>query len=157
MGLYEEIAASPLREKMLDIIDRDLGGIEPPDFLCFDEFYFHLSKIIPKGRTIIDLGCCYAFQSWYFRDHKRYIGVDLLDPEDVFLMENGHYYQGTIDRFIDGFADDARNVFAICNYVLTNTDLLRQTFRNLFVFYPEYGDKPELDSSLDNLNKGRKV
>jgi len=36
----------------------------------------HLAALIPLHFTVVDLGCAYAAQSYYFRRHWKYIGVD---------------------------------------------------------------------------------
>lgn len=47
------------------------------DFLGFVDIYKHLSKIIPKDKIVIDFGCYLAAQSYFFTEHKGYIGVDV--------------------------------------------------------------------------------
>lgn len=54
-----------------------------PEFMGFVDVYYHLSKIIPKHLTVIDIGCCYAPQCLYFKNHHKYIGVGRL-----FLKKN---------------------------------------------------------------------
>ena len=54
------------------------------DFLCFEEVYGTLSEIIPKDKTIIDLGCYAALQSYFFKDHQGYIGIDEVPMESSY-------------------------------------------------------------------------
>lgn len=37
-------------------------------FLGFEEVYKAVTMFVPKSKIIIDCGCAYAFQSWYFKD-----------------------------------------------------------------------------------------
>ena len=46
------------------------------DFLCFSAIYGNLSEIIPKDKVVVDLGCNAGLQGYFFKDHKRYIGID---------------------------------------------------------------------------------
>lgn len=108
------------------------------DFLGFIEEYEVLSKIIPKNFTIVDLGCYAGAQGFYFRNHKKYIGVDLSNCVR-WNCGNAKHYTMSINDFID--SDDYKklnqqNTFAICHYVPTNTEKLRASFKNLFVYYP---------------------
>jgi len=57
------------------VLQQPMCDIEP-DFLGFIDKYYHLSKIMPLHFTIIDFGCSYAPQAYYFRKHKQYIGID---------------------------------------------------------------------------------
>lgn len=45
-------------------------------FLGFENVYKSATLFVPREKVIIDFGCAYAFQSWYFRDYRKYIGVD---------------------------------------------------------------------------------
>lgn len=44
-------------------------------FLGFEKVYKAVTQFVPKSKVIIDCGCAYAFQSWYFRDYRKYIGL----------------------------------------------------------------------------------
>lgn len=108
------------------------------EFLGFTDIYEHLSEIIPLHFTVIDLGCCYAPQCFYFRKHKKYIGVDMFDCVR-FHSENTVHYLKTISEFIrdDLFELDLDETFAICSYVpSTERGLIRMKFKNVFVYYP---------------------
>ena len=48
-----------------------------PDFMGFTHIYKALSEIIDKDKIVIDFGCYLAAQAYYFKDHFRYIGVDV--------------------------------------------------------------------------------
>lgn len=110
-----------------------------PDFLGFLGQYYYLSHLIPQDRVIYDMGCCYGFQSWFFRNHKKYIGVDLLS-ETNFTMPNSEYYHMPIEDFIANHEVIAPH-FAICNYVPPwhgdNEKMVKDAFRDVFVYYPQ--------------------
>lgn len=113
-------------------------------FLGFEEIYKLANKYVPKGKIIIDFGCAYAFQAWYFKDNPKYIGVDNgITINDTFDIGNAEYYLESIQNFIkltmrelDIKKDDC---FAICSYVPNNDarTLVAATFpNNSLVYYP---------------------
>lgn len=112
-------------------------------FLGFEEVYKAVTLFVPKNKVIIDCGCAYAFQSWYFRDYQKYIGIDNgLCCSDVLETENSEFYFMSIQKFIKnvfptlGYSID--DVFAVCSYV--PDDEAGETVRNFFpyclVYYP---------------------
>lgn len=115
-------------------------GIE---FLGFVGIYERLADIIPLDWTVIDLGCAYSPQAFFFDRHKRYIGVDLLTPiDDRFSASNTSHFWMSISDFLREHASiyDVDTSFAICSYVPdwhdNNMKLVRDAFRNVFTFYP---------------------
>lgn len=138
------------RHELLDVIPQDqldrisvIGSADmDKEFLGFTEAYKALAAVIPKGYTVLDLGCGYAAQCFYFRDHAGYIGVDLDETDRRFHAENTTHVMATIQDFIRNrltdFVSDLHRVFAICNYVPDENAqrMVRGTFPNLFVFYP---------------------
>lgn len=110
-------------------------------FMGFTRVYKSLLDIIPKHYTIIDLGCCYAAQCYYFRDYKAYIGVDE-DDEERFATSNTTHYEMRIQEFIKQVLPtlhlNLQECFAICSYVNDDeaTKLARYTFPNILVYYP---------------------
>ncbi|MDD5651627.1 MAG: hypothetical protein PHF86_14630 [Candidatus Nanoarchaeia archaeon] len=113
------------------------------EFLGFVDVYYHLSKIIPRTRIIIDFGCAYATQAVYFINHKQYIGIDINETVQV-QTPNSVYYNKGIKHFIDEtfplLSLEQKNIFAICSYVPPwyndNEALVRANFQHLFVYYP---------------------
>lgn len=112
-------------------------------FLGFEKVYKAVTMFVPKDKIIIDLGCGYAFQSWYFRDYKRYVGVDCgVKPEDVLRLDNSDYYFMTIQDFCKkSFAKLGCNlddVFAIASHVPDDDarTLVRTYFPHCLVYYP---------------------
>lgn len=115
------------------------------EFMGFTETYKALASIIPRHFTVIDFGCAFAPQSFYFKDHRRYIGVDV-GSLDRFHAENTEHYQCSIQEFIcnSGMykSPHPSEIFAICNYVPDDNAacLVRYTFPNVYTFYPSRGD-----------------
>lgn len=114
-----------------------------PDFLGFVDIYERLSQIIPTSRTVIDLGCSFGAQAFFFAHHKAYIGVDLLVPTAArFVTANAKHFEMTIEEFISRHASsyDRQETFAICSYVPPwhgdNGAMVRARFKHCFVFYP---------------------
>ena len=116
------------------------------DFMGNFEIYDHLSKIIPKDHTVIDFGAAYNFQSYFFKDFKRYIAVEppCMHKEfkfGMFCPQNCEIYRMTTKEFIETVDYPKEKVFAICNYVPNwcgqdSTKLVHDNFRNCFTFYP---------------------
>lgn len=113
------------------------------DFLGFEEIYKAVTMFVPKSKVIIDCGCAYAFQSWYFRDFCKYIGIDCDSSiNDVLQTENSEFHFVTIQHFIKnifpalGYGLD--DVFAICAYVPDNNarEMVRNFFPHCLVYYP---------------------
>lgn len=113
------------------------------DFAGFIGEYEALSKIIPQHFTVIDFGCNLAAQSWFFRNHKRYIGVDTIGMKR-FRCQNTTHTVMSIQKWIDVYADrQPESTFAICNYVPDDAAVkrVREYFPRLFCFYPA-GESP---------------
>ena len=113
-------------------------------FLGFEEIYQLVNKYVPKDKIIIDLGCAYAFQAWYFRDNPKYIGVDNgVTINDTFDTGNAEYYLESIQDFLNNTMQalniDKNDCFAICSYV-PNSDaraIVAEAFpNNSLVYYP---------------------
>ena len=109
----------------------------------FNDIYEILSKIIPEHFTIIDLGCGYNPQCFYFTKHKKYVAVDISDCEK-FKSDNCVIYQKSIEDFIkeDISGLNLDETFAICSYVPmreANREMVRKAFKNLFIYYPHGG------------------
>lgn len=142
-------------DKVFDQAECDIDG----EFIGFIAIYEKLSKIIPKHFTIIDLGCAYNPQCFYFTKHKAYIAVDE-SPCEKFQSENCAIYNMKIKKFIDLYVCDfnLNETFAICSYVPCSGDcneLIRQTFKNLFVYYPHnIQEQNDIFSGMMILHKG---
>jgi hypothetical protein len=116
------------------------SGDIAPDFLGFTEIYENLAAIIPRHFTVIDLGCAYNPQCFYFQKHKAFISVDESDC-DKFITPNCTVFVMSIADFIEKHIDeyDLDETFAICSYVPVESEemqLVKSTFKNLFAFYP---------------------
>ena len=109
------------------------------DFLGFLEVYKAASMFVPKHRTIIDFGCYLSAQAYFFAEHSKYIGVDVVDLKR-FTTDNAEHYICTIQDWIKQHPEMANddNVFAICSYVPDREaqDLVRNTYKNCLIYYP---------------------
>lgn len=119
--------------------------------MCGGATYYYLSRMISKEWTVIDIGASYGAQSYLFQGHKQYIAVEP-SPDDFrdyhierFVAEGTVRYNMTAKTFIDKIMPtldlDLDRTFAICNYVPNwydenPSEIVRQAFKNLYVFYP---------------------
>lgn len=111
------------------------------EFLGFTDAYHALSLVVPKDCTIVDLGCYMAFQAHYFKDHARYIGVDVCKLQRYSPPNATHYFssiQDFVEHILPTLNLDLESTFAICNHVPDSeaVSLVRNTFPNLFCYYP---------------------
>lgn len=156
MNKHEQITSELLKiipkdqaETIFKLFNYEIG----PEFMGFIDIYRSLSEIIPKHFTVIDFGCSYAPQCFYFEDHKQYVGVDAsgcylpgIKTLDIrFEASNTVHYQMTIKEYIDKFrynTDDVQ-IFAICSYVPPwyggSVEHVLKAYRNVFTYYPNGG------------------
>jgi len=123
---YPKMFKDVLKQKYCDI---------DYSFLGFVDTYYYLSKIIPKYWTVIDFGCAWNTQAYFFRKHKAYIAVDN-GVSERFCFENTTIFKGSIASYLKQ-NPPSREIFAICNYVPSNdTKLVREYYSNCYIFYP---------------------
>lgn len=124
--------------------DSDSASAEMDDsFLCFEDEYEYVLENTNPSDTIIDLGCAYNPQCWYFKDYERYIAVDLPMFNNV-RFDNGNveFYIMSIQKFIKEELPklnlDLNNVVAVCNAVPDEEarKMVLDTFPRHFVAYP---------------------
>lgn len=148
------------REKLNFLFENSDADVELDyTFLGFEEIYQEVYNYAPKDMTIIDLGCGYACQSWYFREHNSYIGVDYFcDDNSVIHTENSKYYFTSIQNFIKnifpGLGLDLKKCFAVCSYVPDSEarNLVKEVFSYCKIYYPgeiSYLAKPDEKKALD--------
>lgn len=125
----------------------DAGAEMDCTYLGFEDVYKRVLEHVPKEYTILDLGCAYACQSWFFRDHAGYIGVDGWGNDDsVIHTENSRFYFMTIQDFVRDVLPtlgvDLEKVFAVCSAVpdWNAQALVKETFSSCLVWYP--GEDP---------------
>ena len=124
--------------------------------MCFDEPYQQAACVANKDSIIIDLGCAYAPQSYYFTQCKRYIGVDLpmvapqggyeqypeCVPETRFKPDNAEFYIMSIQKFLKevypALNIDKSKVIAICSAVPDKEarDMVAKYFPIHHISYP---------------------
>ena len=120
--------------------DIQLSSSKDTEFIGFTDIYYHLSQIIPKSRIIVDLGCAYAPQAFYFQEHKKYIGVDISDCPKL-KTNNSEYHKMKIEDWIKNELPkyDQEELFGIINYVPPwggdNMKAVRESFKHCFSFY----------------------
>lgn len=110
-------------------------------FLAFEDVYKSALNFVPKGKIIIDLGCAYAPQAYYFTEYSGYIGVDINIPDIHFETDNMKLYEMSIQQFCKKVVDEKwylGKYFAICSYVPDDEArrCVRETFPNCLVYYP---------------------
>lgn len=110
-------------------------------FMGFEDVYKSVKDFVPKTRVIIDLGCAYAPQSYYFKDHRSYIGVDIHIPDFHFKTSNSSFYEMSIQDFCKKVIEkkwNLDNMFAICSYIPDEAarKIVRETFPNCLVYFP---------------------
>ena len=131
-NLAQELATNypDMYKEVLEQRYCDIDG----SFLGFVKVYFHLSKIIPKDWIVIDFGCAYNPQSYYFRRHKKFIGVNA-GKLKKFHFENTELFDGTISDYLKQ-KPEVEKVFAICNNVPSpETKLIREYYPNCYIYY----------------------
>lgn len=112
-------------------------------FMGFEDVYKSVTMFVPKGKTIIDLGCAYAPQSYYFKDYRGYIGVDTNMPDFHFKTFNSSFYEMSIQDFCKKIVEnkwDLEKMFAICSYVPDEEarKIVKETFPYCLVYYPTH-------------------
>lgn len=133
------------KEQRKEVMTEDNECDLEPAFMGFVDTYFYLSRLIPKDWTVIDIGCAFNPQCWYFRDHARYIAVEP-SLRKMFHVDNTEIYYASAKGFIENTLPtlnlDLDKTFAICNYVPPSyrenpMELVRATFKNIYCFYPK--------------------
>lgn len=120
-------------EQCDEVFSQDMCDIDG-SFLGFVDTYYHLSKIIPKDWIVIDFGCAYNPQAYFFRSHKKFVAVDI-DKCKKFKFENTEIHEDGLVKYIQHNPNNFK-VFAICNNVPTDkVDLIRSHYKDMFIFY----------------------
>lgn len=117
------------------------------DFLGFLDDYRDLAGRLPRGMTVVDLGCNQAIQAVYFED-RPYIGVDTIPKGLRYQAKAVTHVRGTIQDFCTQSTGrprfDIADSFAFCCNVPDHDgvwDMVRKTFRYYRISYP-YTDTP---------------
>ncbi len=151
LDLYYEIEREYPSFRISDVISKYKSDIDK-EFLGFLQPYWFLSQVLDKDLTIIDLGCGYGLQSYYFRKFKRYIGIDVLSfvdnieelkPTEVIVVKlpvpNAEYYSRIINNMtkadFQNIGVDFNNSFAIVSYSIQRTHKVCNLFTKKYVYY----------------------
>lgn len=145
---FEEITSYLLSLIPKEEIEKREGTLGEfyPEFVGFVDIYYYMSKVIPKGYTVIDFGAGHNLQSYFFTEHKKYIAVNPLsgieEENGMFCPPNCEIYRMTTGEFLKTVDYPKEKVFAICNYVPdwyreSSMELVRNKFKNCYTFYPE--------------------
>ena len=133
--LYREIPG----DQMNAVFGQERCDIDAT-FMGFVKKYKNLSEIIPRHYTVLDFGCAYNPQSFLFKDHKQFIAIDYCPDMVVFQAPGTEFSRSSAQEFIENRIDqfDLDETFAICSYLpdYEARELVRKTFKNVFVFYP---------------------
>ena len=117
-------------------------------FLCFEDYYEEVLANTTPDTIILDLGCAYAPQCWYFKDYDRYIGVDLPNFDNIrFQTSNSKFYIMSIQKFIKEILPtlnlNLNKTVAICSMVPDKEalEMVKETFPRHYVVYPTLTEK----------------
>jgi len=106
------------------------------DFLGFMEPYDAVSRFLPEKYEVIDFGCYMAAQSFFFQNHRRYVGVDVYDEKlQRFSTKNSFMISGKIQEVLNWFPTSS---YAICSAVpdFDAVELVKERFPNHCITYP---------------------
>ncbi len=137
--LFDELRKCvPEQVKAVFEIDNQYFNELEPSFLGFVTTYKMLAEIIPVHLTVVDIGCNAAAQSWYFRKHVKYIGIDR-DLQTRFAMTNTVHLEMYAEEFLSYDQINPAETFMILNYVPINSEIrlaLQQKYPNNYHYYP---------------------
>lgn len=123
MGVCETFKIIPKAEIDRVFKTSDTAGAEmDSSFLCFEEIYMKVKEHCTKDTVVIDFGCAYAPQSYWFKECKQYIGVDIPFRNNVkFKTDNSKIYlmrgQDFIKEVLPTLDIPMENIIAVCSYV----------------------------------------
>ena len=138
-------------EQCTRVLDQPRAQIDST-YLGFVNTYEALARLIPLDWTVVDVGCSYAAQAYYFRKHKAYIGVERRTRPltKTFCFQNSEFVWMKGEEFVKSQRHMGQlnldKTFAICNYVpcgpakpVGEDDVqtaVRKAFKNVYCFYP---------------------
>jgi len=132
-------------DEMKRVMESDSSAeIDPSHLTCLD--YRVVAKLIPLHWTVIDFGCSYNAQSYYFKKHQRLISVDLPYHNEMgwhferFSPPWSEIYVMSINEWMDAHLNtlDLDETFAICGWVPSpiQVERVRAEFKNVLTIYP---------------------
>ncbi len=110
--------------------------------------YKLITKLVPEGSKILDLGCGdgYLFKKLVVEKKVRGIGIEIDEDAAISAIEKGlPIIQGDIDKGLKQFADKSFD-YAILNQTVQSTDKpdyvieeMLRTSKNAIVAFPNFG------------------
>jgi hypothetical protein len=126
------------KEQIDKVFSGDASASINCGFMGFVQYYWHLSKMLPKDTIIYDFGCGYNAQSFFFVDFKSYHAIDIL-ADEMFCAPNCTTYKCSASEFLNNYIIE-HDSFAIVNFVPcweeNVIDLVHERFQNCFTYYP---------------------
>ena len=138
--LYEDKLHFDRFQKFYKASDTASSEIDGEFMCCGEHAYAGIAKEIPKNRVIYDFGAGYGVQSYFFKDHKKYIAIEP-SVDEHFETDNAIWLKMTVQQFFERFEIE-EDAFAILNYVpdAEASMLVREKCEYLYVNYPTSGD-----------------
>lgn len=119
------------------------GGDFDEGFLGFMGTYMHLARLVPLDRVVYDVGCAHAFQAWFFREHRGYVGISDSPGVDCrFWTPNATHVHGSVAQWSLGYGRDT--VGRWCGLVSPADRLPREAWIS-----PEQASDPYVQTPLD--------
>ena len=127
-------------QKFYKTSDTASSEIDGEVMCCGEVAYAGIAKEIPKNRVIYDFGAGYGIQSYFFKNHKKYIAIEPF-ADEYFETDNAIWLKMTVQQFFEKFEVE-EDAFAILNYVPDTeaSKLVREKCKYLYVNYPTSGD-----------------
>jgi len=122
------------------------GGDFDEGFLGFMGTYMHLARLIPLDRVVYDVGCAHAFQAWFFREHRGYVGIsDSPGIVQRFWAPGVTHVHGSVAQWALGYGRDAEGRW--CGLV----PQAERLFRGAWITTAQVGE-PYVQTPLDSCH-----
>lgn len=92
---------------------------------------------------------------FFFKDYKKYIGVDSFSGHERFQSKNCIIYEMSIADFIDKHISALYlpETFAICSYMSISARIVKENFLNLFIYYPSHVEQQRITRNRITRNR----
>lgn len=132
--------------KFLEQVDEDIEkhGLENKYGLCESaeafmsaEAYYNISKLIsfPEETIVVDCGCGEALQQLFFKNCKKYIGIDLKDTQ-ARLCDNAEFIHGDIVKILPDLElkDKSIGISVLCAMCFEDVNkAMKEKFNKLII------------------------